>query len=201
LNHEGFGEAPDVLRGLDSLDSGFIMDELKEEDLTFWVDPLDGSSGLAEGHTEHLTCIIGVAFEKRPLLGVVHKPFADETGTFGRTFIGHPESGLFTIDNHHTQSLSKVKKSCPETTASYVEPFATNALTKERNLRPRICGSHNKNQQLMDRILHSLEPESIERVAGSGNKFVHMAEGKSDIYMNLVPGFKHWDMCGSEAIV
>jgi 3'-phosphoadenosine 5'-phosphosulfate (PAPS) 3'-phosphatase len=28
-----------------------------------------------------------------------------------------------------------------------------------------------------------------------------MAEGKSDFYANLVPGFKHWDMCGSEAIL
>jgi len=28
-----------------------------------------------------------------------------------------------------------------------------------------------------------------------------MAEGRSDFYVNLVPGFKHWDMCGSEAIL
>jgi len=28
-----------------------------------------------------------------------------------------------------------------------------------------------------------------------------MVEGKSDFYINLVPGFKHWDMCGSEAIL
>lgn len=41
----------------------------------------------------------------------------------------------------------------------------------------------------------------MERVAGSGNKFVHLTEGKSDFYINLVPGFKHWDMCGSEAIL
>lgn len=53
----------------------------------------------------------------------------------------------------------------------------------------------------MDRIIYSLQPEKVERVAGSGNKFVHMTEGKSDFYVNLVPGFKHWDMCGSEAIL
>jgi 3'-phosphoadenosine 5'-phosphosulfate (PAPS) 3'-phosphatase len=28
-----------------------------------------------------------------------------------------------------------------------------------------------------------------------------MAEGRSDFYVNLVPGFKNWDMCGSEAIL
>lgn len=52
----------------------------------------------------------------------------------------------------------------------------------------------------MNKILYSLRPESIERVAGSGNKFIHLAEALSDYYLNLVPGFKLWDMCGSEAM-
>jgi fructose-1,6-bisphosphatase/inositol monophosphatase family enzyme len=30
---------------------------------------------------------------------------------------------------------------------------------------------------------------------------VHLTEGHSDFYLNLVPGLKHWDMCGSEAIL
>ncbi len=77
--------------------------------MTFWVDPLDGSSGLTQGHTEHLTCIIGVSLFGRPILGVVHKPFIEETSTHtshtvdsltstGRTYVGLAESGLFTID-------------------------------------------------------------------------------------------------------
>ena len=53
----------------------------------------------------------------------------------------------------------------------------------------------------MDRIIDSLVPKSVERVAGSANKFVHMVEKKSDFYINLVPGFKNWDMVGSEAIM
>jgi fructose-1,6-bisphosphatase/inositol monophosphatase family enzyme len=61
-----------VKRGLENR----FEDEINEQDLTFWVDPLDGSSGLAEGHTEHLTCIMGVSIKDRPLLGVVHKPFS-----------------------------------------------------------------------------------------------------------------------------
>ena len=52
----------------------------------------------------------------------------------------------------------------------------------------------------MIEILKSINPEKIEFVAGSANKFVHMVDNKSDFYLNLVPGFKHWDMCGSEAI-
>jgi 3'-phosphoadenosine 5'-phosphosulfate (PAPS) 3'-phosphatase len=72
------------------------------------VDPLDGSSGLAEGHTEHLTCIIGVSINKRPVLGVVHKPFVtkndeslgtDSLSKLARTYVGLAECGLFTIDS------------------------------------------------------------------------------------------------------
>lgn len=53
----------------------------------------------------------------------------------------------------------------------------------------------------MNRIINGLKPKSIERVAGAGNKFVHMIDSKSDFYVNLVPGIKHWDMCGSEALL
>ena len=88
-------------RGLFAASSGIFETELKESELTFWVDPLDGSSGLAAGHTEHVTCIIGVAYHNRPILGVIHKPFAGEaqsngSGLFrattleGRTYIGLP---------------------------------------------------------------------------------------------------------------
>lgn len=53
----------------------------------------------------------------------------------------------------------------------------------------------------MKKIFEMLKPRSIERVAGSGNKFVHLAEEFSEYYLNLVPGFKYWDMCASEAII
>jgi 3'-phosphoadenosine 5'-phosphosulfate (PAPS) 3'-phosphatase len=111
LNEEAFLNASDVQRGIDSVSHGY-QNEIDESQLTFWIDPLDGSSGLAEGHTEHLTSIIGVSFNKRPLLGIVHKPFTAEirensTGSgIGRTYIGLAESGLFTIDNSNKTMVS-----------------------------------------------------------------------------------------------
>ena len=53
----------------------------------------------------------------------------------------------------------------------------------------------------MQRILKSINPYSIERVAGSANKFIHLVEEISDFYLNFIPGFKYWDMCASEAIM
>lgn len=50
-------------------------------------------------------------------------------------------------------------------------------------------------------LLRAINPNNIEKVAGSGNKFIHMVEDNSDYYLNFVPGFKYWDMCASEAIM
>ena len=53
----------------------------------------------------------------------------------------------------------------------------------------------------MNRIIELLRPQRVEKVAGSGNKFIHLAEEMSDFYLNFIPGFKNWDMCASEAIL
>jgi len=53
----------------------------------------------------------------------------------------------------------------------------------------------------MNQLIAALNPQSVERVAGSGNKLVHLTDNRSDYYLNFVPGFKNWDMCGSEAIL
>ena len=41
----------------------------------------------------------------------------------------------------------------------------------------------------------------MKKIPGAGNKFVNIAEGSADFYINFVPGIKFWDMCASEAII
>lgn len=53
----------------------------------------------------------------------------------------------------------------------------------------------------MNRILEALHPKHISRVAGAGNKVVYMLDQKADAYVNLVPGFKYWDLCAGEALI
>jgi 3'-phosphoadenosine 5'-phosphosulfate (PAPS) 3'-phosphatase len=134
VNPEAFSQASDLQRGFETISSGF-QNEVKEDDLTFWVDPLDGSSGLAEGHTEHLTCIIGVAVQNRPLLGIVHKPFAGSA--ISKTYVGLPETGLFAISTPSRRSTSE----------STIEALGLNysRISRERDVQPRVCASHNAN--------------------------------------------------------
>lgn len=44
-----------------------------------------------------------------------------------------------------------------------------------------------------------MNAKHVARIAGAGNKFVYMLDQKADLYVNLVPGMKYWDMCASEA--
>ena len=53
----------------------------------------------------------------------------------------------------------------------------------------------------MDELFKAVDPVSIGRVAGAGNKIVQMLDSKYDYYVNFVPGFKYWDMCASEALI
>lgn len=50
-------------------------------------------------------------------------------------------------------------------------------------------------------MMQAVRPSKIEKVAGSGNKFIHLSEDLSEYYLNFVPGFKNWDMCASEALI
>lgn len=80
-------------------------------------------------------------------------------------------------------------------------PFPTEDAVPEDSYKMWIVGSMNKNQKIMNEILESVEPITISKVAGSGNKIVYLLDQKADAYLNLVPGFKYWDMCASEALI
>lgn len=53
----------------------------------------------------------------------------------------------------------------------------------------------------MNDVIKACRPSNISRVAGSGNKIINLLDQKADYYINLVPGFKYWDMCASEALI
>ena len=53
----------------------------------------------------------------------------------------------------------------------------------------------------MNQLFKALDPISVGRVAGAGNKIVYMMDSLADYYINFVPGFKYWDMCASEALI
>jgi hypothetical protein len=80
---------------------------------------------------------------KRPILGIVHKPFSQTSTpgvTLGRTYVGLPESGLFTIENNFSDSgrAIPVKEGA---VPHYEAPFSK----EKKPIKPVVCGSHNSN--------------------------------------------------------
>ena len=80
-------------------------------------------------------------------------------------------------------------------------PFPTDDAVLDEDYKMWVCGSFNRNQDVMNDLITSLNPINVAKVAGSGNKIVYILDQKADCYLNLVPGFKYWDMCASEALI
>ena len=80
-------------------------------------------------------------------------------------------------------------------------PFPSEDSISHQDYDLWITGSMNRNQQSMNEIFKALNPQHVARVAGAGNKMVYMLDQKADLYLNLVPGLKMWDMCAGEALI
>jgi 3'-phosphoadenosine 5'-phosphosulfate (PAPS) 3'-phosphatase len=80
-------------------------------------------------------------------------------------------------------------------------PFPTEDAVDDQDYKMWVCGSFNENQTVMKDIINAIRPMNIAKVAGSGNKIIYLIDSKADCYLNLVPGFKYWDMCASEALI
>ena len=80
-------------------------------------------------------------------------------------------------------------------------PFHTEEEVNDDFYNLWVCASMNKNQNIMNDIINACEPVNIAKVAGSGNKILQLLDQKLDYYINLVPGFKYWDMCASDALI
>ena len=169
-------------------------DEFFEEEMVIWIDPLDGTKGFTEGHLNHITSMIGVTINGRPRCGIIHKPFYKQTLRQGRTYFGTPECGIFIKDKFPRQlrRLQRVTSLCP---------FPTEDAIDNPDYDMWVVGSMNTNQQSMNEIHAALTPQHVARVAGAGNKIVHLLDQKADFYVNLVPGFKYWDLCAGEALL
>jgi len=84
----------------------FLSDQFLEEDICFWVDPLDGTGGFINGHTDHVTCNIGISVKGSPLFGVIGKPFTKKNRA--ETYAGGLSVGLFQIEHGHELSSSSL---------------------------------------------------------------------------------------------
>lgn len=150
--------------------------DLKEEDLTIWVDPLDGTKEFVNGLIEHVTVLIGISVAGRSVAGVIHQPFfkntPNETISTGRTIWGLLGLGCFGI----TSKPLPNDKLIVTTTASH----------------------GNKN---IEESLEALKPDEVLKVGGAGHKVLLVIEGRAHSYVFTSNGCKRWDTSAPEAVL
>ena len=55
-------------------------------------------------------------------------------------------------------------------------PFPNEDTIDNEDYHMWVCASMNKNQDKMNEIINACAPINISRIAGSGNKFVHLID-------------------------
>uniref|UniRef100_A0A1A9W5P8 3'(2'),5'-bisphosphate nucleotidase 1 n=1 Tax=Glossina brevipalpis TaxID=37001 RepID=A0A1A9W5P8_9MUSC len=147
--------------------------DVKEEDMVIWVDPLDGTSEYAHGLLEHVTVLVGIAVKDSAVGGIIHQPYYKQTnGEMGRTIWGL--KGLGT--GGFKSSLPPSDKFIITTTRSH-----SNAIIQAS--------------------IDALSPTEVIRVGGAGFKVLHLLEGKAHAYVFASAGTKKWDTCAPEAVL
>jgi len=150
---------------------------VKPDDVTIWVDPLDGTREFTEGLYDHVTVLIGISMNGKPIAGVIHQPFYGYQNELHRTKLGRTMWGvrsLGTFGFTHTPP-----------------PKGRRVVTTTR--------SHS-NKTVMGAI-EALKPDQILKVGGAGYKVILLLEGTADVYVFATPGCKRWDTCACEALL
>lgn len=128
------------------LNPGAYTEELRAKDVAVWIDPIDGTRALMDGNLDQVTSLVGITVKGRPRVGIVHKPFANESNSnLSRTYVGSTESGLFYFDHSkHDRTTSS---------PTYVPPFANiGEVTVGRagHFQPHMCfGTDREQEDLM----------------------------------------------------
>ena len=128
------------------------------------------------GLLDHVTVLIGISMQGKPIGGVIHQPFFgyQDTGAsdLGRTMWA--VSGLGTFGFKHSPP-----------------PAGRRIITTTR--------SHS-NKSVIEAI-EAMKPDQVIRAGGAGYKVILLLEGTADGYIFASPGCKRWDTCACEAVL
>ncbi len=148
-----------------------------DRDWVWIIDPLDGTTDFVN-RTGEFAIHIGLAYQQRPVLGVVALPSVNKlyTAIVGMGATVEDRSG-------HCQTLR---------VSAQTELAAMGAIASRSHRSPRL-----------DFILEQLPKAASLAVGSIGGKFVAIAEGRADYYVSVSgqSAPKDWDYCAPELIL
>ncbi|XP_047994027.1 3'(2'),5'-bisphosphate nucleotidase 1 isoform X1 [Leguminivora glycinivorella] len=127
------------------------------------------------GFLEHVTVLIGISVNEKPVAGVIHQPFF-KTQTGGEVKMGRTIWGLSEIGVGGFTPAPPPGSLIITTTRSHSNP-------------------------VVEKALQVMNAAQILRVGGAGYKVLQLLEGKASVYVFASPGCKKWDTCAPEAVL
>lgn len=158
-----------------------LTGELRADDVVLWIDPLDGTKKFAEKKYDEVSVLIGIAYKKRPVAGVVHLPFA---GPHGSTYWGGPGMGLF-VSQHDGDGVH-VRQERPA--LRYPD-------------RPLVITTSGTPCDRVALALEALQPARVELGGATGTMVLTVLTGASDLFLRFRNATKRWDICAVEPLL
>jgi|EP01082_Thalassiosira_pseudonana_P013612 3'(2'), 5'-bisphosphate nucleotidase len=160
-------------------------DDVAYEQLSVFVDPIDGTREFATGHGEQCSICIGFADESgRAIAGLVYRPLTTPTPTF----VAGSKAEKYAIC--HLNESSDVVKGGILTTNGSISPFMETLIYDEmQTKRIKSGGAGNKMLLLLE---NSIKRRNAEQMDGNDH------QSSSMLYIQD-RGVSRWDTCGAEA--
>jgi len=144
-------------------------------DYTWFVDPLDGTRGFVR-KTGDFSVVIGLAYQRKPILGIVYIPLTDE--------MIFAQQGIGAFLQKGTQLPVRLHVSRTD------NPSEMKAVVSNIHVRPSDAAALDR-MGILGRI-----------TSGSMAKRVCLvARGDCDVYVNTGPLTSEWDTCAPEVIL
>ncbi|XP_065221887.1 3'(2'),5'-bisphosphate nucleotidase 1 isoform X2 [Planococcus citri] len=150
------------------------LKNVKDSQITVWVDPLDGTSEYTQGLLEHVTVLIGIAVDDKAVAGIINQPYYGhkEKADCGRSIWGIIGLGAF--------------------------GFQPKEPPKDRKI---VTTTRSHSNKVVLSTIDSIKPDEVIKVGGSGHKVLLLIEGIAHAYVFASAGTKRWDTCAPEAIL
>ncbi|KPJ18231.1 3'(2'),5'-bisphosphate nucleotidase 1 [Papilio machaon] len=158
-----------------SLECPSSLQGVKEEDIVVWVDPLDGTSEYTQGFLEHVTVLIGISVNEKPVAGVIHQPYY-KTINGGEKKMGRTIWGLQGVG-----------------VGGFTPAPPPDSLI--------ITTTRSHSNALAEKGLQAMNASQVLRVGGAGYKVLQLLEGIASVYLFATSGCKKWDTCAPEAVL
>jgi len=154
-----------------------IGEEVAQDRLTIWIDPLDATQEYTEGLTKYVTVMAGLAIDGIPFGGIIHKPFENQTiWSFGERK-NHEMGQIMLMDD-----------------IRYVHP-------DHEDDRLQFVVSRSHAGKVREQLAKYVKPPPVVTAAGgAGYKIWEIIKGDYDVYVHTTQ-IKKWDLCAGVALL